>query len=88
MKDLSSLCGKLGDALIGGSSSSAGNTINYPVTSVGPAPGSMPVNPIPDASGLAAMDQPALETPAENENVMKSKYGNGPTSTSATWKKV
>lgn len=88
MKDLSNLTGDIGSALLGGESSSAGNTINYPVTTVGPAPGSVPVNPVPVGSGLSATDEPELQVSGKNANMSKSKYGSGPTNTSADWKKV
>lgn len=88
MKDLSSLCGDIGTALLGGESSSAGNTINYPVTTVGAAPGSEPVNHVSPESPQSHTDQPALVVSGEGEDIRKPKYGNGPTSTSATWEKV
>jgi hypothetical protein len=39
-------------ALTAGQSQSAGNTINHPVTTVGPAPGSNPVNSPPAVKDL------------------------------------
>lgn len=58
--DQSHLVGDTGNALIGGESSSAGNTINTPATSVGAAPGSQPVN-LPHNGPSDSQDSPALE---------------------------
>lgn len=88
MEDLSSLFGDIGNALIGGSSSSAGNTINDPITSVGPAPGSEPVNPVPGESPLSQTDTPAVQMPTKGANIRKPKYGNSPDNVPAIWKKV
>jgi hypothetical protein len=60
MQDLSHLCGDIGTALVGGQSQAAGNTVNHPVTQVGPAPGSLPVNSPPAVSEL---DSPEIEVP-------------------------
>jgi hypothetical protein len=51
MEDLSHLINQ-DMALTGGESMAAGNTINHPITVVGPAPGSIPVNAPPAADEL------------------------------------
>jgi len=60
--DQSHLVGDVGNALIGGESMSDGNTTNHPATTVGPAPGSMPVN-LPLKGPASKMDSPELEIP-------------------------
>lgn len=87
MKDLSNLCGDTGNALIGGESSSGSNTINHPVTSVGAAPGSMPVN-LPHGGPEDTMDSPALEVPAEDKDIYKPKFSSSLTHVSSTWVKA
>jgi hypothetical protein len=47
-----------------GQSQSAGNTINDPITDVGPAPGSVPVNSPPPVSEL---DDPDLDVPGTQD---------------------
>lgn len=60
VKDVSDLAGDTGTALVGGSSMSAGNSINHPNTTVGPAPGSQPVN-LPQSGPDYHTDAPAVE---------------------------
>lgn len=86
MKDLSHMVGDVGTALIGGESSSAGNTINNPVTSIGPAPGSEPVNPVPGGPD-SKMDTPSLEIPTATKHSGVKSSGDVP-SNDASWKKV
>jgi hypothetical protein len=68
MKDLSHLCGDIGTALVGAQSQAAGNTINHPVTQVGPAPGSEPVNSPPS---IAELDHPEMEVPPVTDHTHK-----------------
>lgn len=85
MQDLSHLTGDLGTALIGGESMSAGNTVNDPVTSVGPAPGSQPVN---RPMAVDKTDAPGLEVPGVSDHSTGVKAKSSPTSSDAIWKKV
>jgi hypothetical protein len=59
MEDLSHLVNQ-DAALTGGESMAAGNTINHPITVVGPSPGSVPVNSPPAADEL---DDPTMTVP-------------------------
>lgn len=68
--DVSHLVGDVGAALVGGSSMSAGNTINSPNTVVGPAPGSTPVN-LPASGPDYHADAPAVEIPPVENHAKK-----------------
>ena len=63
--DHSSLCGNIGESLIGGESMSGGNTTNYPSSSMPVAPGSQPVN-LPLKSPASKMDAPELVVPSSD----------------------
>lgn len=87
MQDLSHLCGDTGNTLIGGESMSGGNTVNYPTTSIGAAPGSMPVN-LPHKNATETLDSPDLISGPENDGIRKPKIGHGVTNSDATYKKA